>query len=140
MAIATGVCDGMNLGMNARAALITRGLAEISRLGVALGGRIETFMGLSGMGDLMLTCTGNLSRNRKVGLLLATGKPLEQITRELGHVAEGVPAAHEVARRADALGIEMPIVKVVCAVLDGRLTPEMALDAIMVRDGGSEFH
>jgi len=138
MAIATGICDGMELGMNARAALITRGLTEISRFGVALGGRMETFMGLSGMGDLILTCTGNLSRNRRVGLLLATGNPLEQITRELGHVAEGVPASREVARRADLAGVEMPIVKIVCAVLDGRLTPELALDAIMVRDGGNE--
>src|SRR5690606_35714027 len=93
LAIATGVTDGLGLGLNARAALITRGLAEITRLGVALGGRAETFTGLAGMGDLILTCTGDLSRNRRVGLGLAQDKPLEQIVTELGHVAEGVRCA-----------------------------------------------
>ena len=87
LAIATGISDGMGLGMNTRAALLTRGLVEVRRFGVAMGGKDHTFMGLSGMGDLILTATGDLSRNRKVGLLLATGKPLEQITRELGLVA-----------------------------------------------------
>jgi glycerol-3-phosphate dehydrogenase (NAD(P)+) len=95
-------------------------------------------MGLSGMGDLFLTCTGDLSRNRRVGLLLATGKPLEQITRELGHVAEGVPAAREVQRRAAALGVEMPITDWVCAVLDGTMTPIEGVAALMERDTGFE--
>ena len=90
LAIATGICDGLGLGLNARAALMTRGLAEITRFGVALGAKRETFMGLAGMGDLILTCTGDLSRNRRVGLALASGRPLEAIQRELGHVAEGV--------------------------------------------------
>ncbi len=138
MAIATGVCDGLGLGMNARAALLTRGLHEITRFGKALGARADTFMGLSGMGDLFLTCTGDLSRNRRVGLLLATGKPLEQITRELGHVAEGVPAAREVQRRAAVLGVKMPITDWVCAVLDGTMTPIEGVAALMERDIGFE--
>ncbi|MBP9805131.1 MAG: NAD(P)-dependent glycerol-3-phosphate dehydrogenase [Candidatus Accumulibacter sp.] len=138
MAIATGVCDGLGLGMNARAALLTRGLHEIARFGKALGARADTFMGLSGMGDLFLTCTGDLSRNRRVGLLLAAGKPLEQITRELGHVAEGVPAAREVQRRAAAAGVEMPITDWVCAVLDGTMTPIEGVAALMERDVGFE--
>ncbi|MEF8704496.1 MAG: NAD(P)H-dependent glycerol-3-phosphate dehydrogenase [Candidatus Accumulibacter sp. UW26] len=134
MAIATGVCDGLGLGMNARAALLTRGLHEITRLGKALGARPATFMGLSGMGDLILTCTGDLSRNRRVGLLLAAGKRLEQIAEELGHVAEGVPAAREVQRRAAALGVRMPITDWVCAVLDGSMTPADGVAALMARD------
>src|SRR5690606_5125860 len=109
LAIATGIVDGMELGMNARAALITRGLAEIVRLGVALGGRAETFTGLTGMGDLILTCTGDLSRNRRVGLGLAKGKRLEQIVEELGHVAEGVRCAQTVRELAQQRHIEMPI-------------------------------
>src|SRR5690606_11207619 len=100
IAIAAGVSDGMGFGLNARAALITRGLAEIARLAVALGGRPETLMGLAGMGDLILTCTGDLSRNRQVGLALAQGKTLDDILRELGHVAEGVSTAREAARLA----------------------------------------
>ena len=124
--------------MNARAALLTRGLHEITRFGKALGGRADTFMGLSGMGDLILTCTGDLSRNRRVGLLLATGKPIDQITGELGHVAEGVPAAREVQRRAAALGIKMPITDWVCAVLDGSMTPIEGVAALMARDIGFE--
>ncbi|MBL8393554.1 MAG: NAD(P)-dependent glycerol-3-phosphate dehydrogenase [Candidatus Accumulibacter sp.] len=138
MAIATGVCDGLGLGMNARAALLTRGLHEITRFGKALGARAETFMGLSGMGDLILTCTGDLSRNRRVGLMLAAGKPLEQIARELGQVAEGVPAAREVQRRAAALGVKMPITDWVCAVLDGVMTPIEGVAALMERDIGFE--
>jgi glycerol-3-phosphate dehydrogenase (NAD(P)+) len=134
LAIATGICDGLGLGLNARAALITRGLVEITRFGEALGARRETFMGLAGMGDLILTCTGELSRNRRVGLLLAEGKALPDITRELGHVAEGVPAAREVARRAAELGIEMPITRAVAAVLDGRVTARAAVEQLMARD------
>lgn len=134
LAIATGICDGLGLGLNARAALITRGLVEITRFGEALGARRDTFMGLAGMGDLILTCTGELSRNRRVGLLLAEGRALPDITRELGHVAEGVPAAREVARRAAALGVEMPITRAVAAVLDGRITPRAAVEQLMARE------
>jgi glycerol-3-phosphate dehydrogenase (NAD(P)+) len=138
LAIATGICDGLGLGLNARAALMTRGLAEITRFGVALGAKQETFMGLAGMGDLILTCTGDLSRNRRVGLSLAAGRPLEAITRELGHVAEGVMTAREVALRAGKIGIDMPITQAVCAVLDGRLNAREAVDALMNRDPKAE--
>ena len=134
MAIATGICDGLGLGLNARAALMTRGLAEITRFGIALGARPETFMGLAGMGDLILTCTGDLSRNRRVGLALAAGQPLEQIQRDLGHVAEGVLTAHEVARRARSLEVEMPITTTVCDVLDGNLTAAAAVTQLMNRE------
>jgi len=134
MAIATGICDGLGLGFNARAALMTRGLAEIARFGVALGARPETFMGLAGMGDLILTCTGDLSRNRRVGLALAAGRSLADIQRDLGHVAEGVLTAREVADRAGALGIDMPITATVRAVLDGALSPADAVDQLMNRD------
>jgi glycerol-3-phosphate dehydrogenase (NAD(P)+) len=138
LAIATGICDGLGLGLNARAALITRGLAEITRFGVALGARRETFMGLAGMGDLILTCTGDLSRNRRVGLALASGRPLEAIQRELGHVAEGVMTAREVARRATEVGVDMPITAAVCAMLDGRVNAREAVDALMNREPTSE--
>jgi glycerol-3-phosphate dehydrogenase (NAD(P)+) len=138
LAIGTGISDGMGLGMNARAALLTRGLAEITRFGVAMGGRASTFMGLSGMGDLLLTCTGDLSRNRRVGLLLASGKPLAQITDELGHVAEGVPAAREVQQRASDLGIDVPIVDFVCSIIDGVITPQEGVTLLMARDIGFE--
>jgi glycerol-3-phosphate dehydrogenase (NAD(P)+) len=138
LAIAAGVSDGLGMGFNARAALITRGLAEITRFGLALGARRETFMGLTGMGDLILTCTGDLSRNRRVGLALATGRPLDEITRELGHVAEGVPSAREIARRALALGVDMPITAAVCALLDGRLKAPDAVGLLMGRDPKDE--
>lgn len=134
MAIATGVCDGLGLGLNARAALMTRGLAEIVRFGLALGARAETFMGLTGMGDLILTCTGDLSRNRRVGLALAAGRSLADIQHELGHVAEGVMTTREVTRRAAALGVDMPITATVCAVLDGTLSPAEAVERLMNRD------
>ena len=134
MAIATGICDGLGLGLNARAALMTRGLSEITRFGIALGARPETFMGLAGMGDLILTCTGDLSRNRRVGLALAAGQALDQIQRDLGHVAEGVPTAHEVARRAQSLGVEMPITATVCDVLDGALSATAAVERLMNRE------
>ncbi|MFN3883205.1 MAG: NAD(P)H-dependent glycerol-3-phosphate dehydrogenase [Rhodocyclaceae bacterium] len=134
IAIATGICDGLGLGLNARAALMTRGLAEITRFGVALGARAETFMGLSGLGDLILTCTGDLSRNRRLGLALASGRQSAEIQRSLGHVAEGVHTAHEVARRAESLGIEMPITATVCEVLDGRLPPAAAVERLMNRE------
>jgi glycerol-3-phosphate dehydrogenase (NAD(P)+) len=138
LAIATGISDGLGLGFNARAALITRGLAEIVRFGVALGARRETLMGLAGMGDLILTCTGDLSRNRSVGLALAKGKPLDAIARDLGHVAEGVHSAREVAQRAAALNIDMPITQAVCAVLDGRKTAAEAVSELMRRDPKGE--
>ena len=109
MAIAAGISDGMGFGNNARAAMITRGLAEITRFGMALGAKAETFMGLAGAGDLVLTCTGQYSRNREVGLQLASGKALEDVLKGLGHVAEGVNTAREVIRRADTLGVDMPI-------------------------------
>ena len=138
LAIATGLCDGLRLGLNARAALITRGLAEMSRLGVALGARMETFMGLSGLGDLVLTATGDLSRNRQVGLLLAQGLPLAQILESLGHVAEGVYSARTVAARARQLGVEMPIAEAMVALLDGQTRPEQAVAQLMERDPKGE--
>jgi glycerol-3-phosphate dehydrogenase (NAD(P)+) len=138
MAIATGIADALGLGMNARAALITRGLAEITRLGVALGARAETFTGLTGLGDLILTCTGDLSRNRRVGLMLGQGRALADALAELGHVAEGVWSAPAVAQRAAAAGVEMPLTLAVCAVLDGRLTPGEALQRLLAREPKSE--
>lgn len=139
MAIATGTCDGLGLGLNTRAALMTRGLAEIARLGLALGARRETFMGLAGMGDLILTCTGDLSRNRRVGLALAEGKLLPQILEELGHVAEGVYTAREVDRLARQYAVDMPISAAVAAVLDGRLTAVQAVEQLMARDPKEEL-
>lgn len=139
LAIATGICDGLGLGLNARAALVTRGLAEMTRLGVALGARAETFMGLSGLGDLVLTATGDLSRNRQVGLHLARGEALPGILAALGHVAEGVYSAGTVLRRAQAAGVEMPITAAVVAVLEGRATPRDALRALMSREARDEI-
>ena len=138
MAIATGIADGLGLGANARAALITRGLAEITRLGVKLGGRPETFTGLTGAGDLILTCTGELSRNRRVGLGLAQGRKLDDILRELGHVAEGVYTAAAVEKRALQLGIDMPITRSVCSVLFRGLTPREAVEQLLARDPKGE--
>ena len=138
LAIATGVADGLGLGLNARAALITRGLAEITRLGTALGGQTETFMGLTGMGDLILTCTGDLSRNRRVGLGLAQGKLLPAIVAELGHVAEGVPCAKAVRELAQRMQVEMPITNAVAGVLfDGDLPQEM-VQQLLARDPRDE--
>jgi glycerol-3-phosphate dehydrogenase (NAD(P)+) len=138
LAIATGLCDGLQLGLNARAALITRGLAEITRLGVALGAKTETFMGLSGLGDLVLTATGDLSRNRKVGLALAQGMSLQQAVDSLGHVAEGVYCARTVVQRAQHLGVEMPIAHAVVALLDGHMTPAQAVSVLMGRGAKGE--
>jgi glycerol-3-phosphate dehydrogenase (NAD(P)+) len=138
MAIAAGISDGLAYGYNARAALITRGLAEITRLGVALGGRAETFMGLAGAGDLILTCTGDLSRNRQVGLKLAQGKPLDAILAELGHVAEGVATARELERLAGRLGVEMPITRAVCRVLDDYRQARAAADELLQREPKAE--
>ncbi len=139
LAIATGLCDGLGLGLNARAALITRGLAEMTRLGLALGARADTFMGLSGLGDLVLTATGDLSRNRQVGLALARGRTLQQAVAELGHVAEGVYCARTVVLRARSLGVEMPIAEGVVALLDGQLRPEQVVVALMGREAKAEL-
>ena len=138
LAIATGLCDGLQLGLNARAALITRGLAEITRLGVTLGAKTETFMGLSGLGDLVLTSTGDLSRNRKVGLALAQGMTLQQAVDSLGHVAEGVYCARTVVQRAQHLGVDMPIAQAVVALLDGQMTPAQAVAVLMGRGAKGE--
>ncbi|HEY8353403.1 MAG TPA: NAD(P)H-dependent glycerol-3-phosphate dehydrogenase [Methylophilaceae bacterium] len=138
MAIAAGISDGMQFGSNARAALLTRGLAEMTRFGVALGGCRETFMGLTGAGDLILTCTGEYSRNREVGLRLARGQTLEQILQELGHVAEGVHTAREVYRRATELGVEMPITHEVNQVLSHGQTPRIAVENLLRREQKQE--
>jgi glycerol-3-phosphate dehydrogenase (NAD(P)+) len=138
MAIAVGISDGLGLGQNARAALVTRGLAEITRLGVALGGAPETFMGLAGAGDLILTATGDLSRNRRVGLELARGRPLAEILAGLGHVAEGVRSARETVKLAARHGVEMPVSEAVNGILDGRLAPPQAVEALLARDPKSE--
>lgn len=131
MAIAAGISDGMGFGNNARAALITRGLAEITRFGVALGAKTETFMGLAGAGDLILTCTGQYSRNREVGLQLASGKALADILQGLGHVAEGVNTAREVMRRADSMGIDMPITyEVNQALTHGKSAKQAVVDLL----------
>jgi glycerol-3-phosphate dehydrogenase (NAD(P)+) len=138
LAIAAGICDGLCLGYNARAALITRGLAELARLGVALGARAETVMGLTGAGDLVLTATGDLSRNRRVGLELARGRALPAILAGLGHVAEGVRSARATLARAADCGVEMPITAAVDGVLQGRMTPPQAVEQLLARDPKSE--
>ena len=144
MAIAVGVCDGLSAaapdapGLNARAALITRGLAEMLRLGVALGAKVETFMGLSGLGDLVLTATGDLSRNRRVGLMLAQGLAVPQILSALGHVAEGVYSAPTVLARAREAGVEMPITEAMVALLQGRLRADEAVEHLMGREARAE--
>lgn len=138
IAIATGVCDGLGLGLNARAALITRGLAEITRLGLALGARAETFMGLSGLGDLVLTATSDLSRNRRVGLALARGQQPRDILAELGHVSEGAYSAKTIAQRAHALGVAMPITDAVVGLLQGRLTPAQGVQQLLQRQAKPE--
>ena len=138
MAIAAGISDGLGLGANARAALITRGLAEITRLGLKFGGRPATFMGLAGAGDLILTCTGDLSRNRNVGLQLARNIPLPEVLRSLGHVAEGVPTARAADRLARELGVEMPITRAVCRVLDGNVPALEAVQELLQRDSKPE--
>ncbi|GGY02027.1 NAD(P)H-dependent glycerol-3-phosphate dehydrogenase [Paludibacterium paludis] len=138
MAIATGVADGLGFGLNARAALITRGLAEITRLAIALGASQQTMMGLAGMGDLILTCTGELSRNRQVGLKLAEGKPLDVILAELGHVAEGVPTAREVLTMAERLEVDMPVTAAVCGLLYHGAEPARVVDDLLNRSPKSE--
>jgi len=149
LAIAVGIADGLRLaaelegrkgpGLNARAALITRGLAEMQRLALALGAQPETLLGLTGLGDLVLTATGDLSRNRRVGLLLAEGLDLPGILQRLGHVAEGVYSAPTVLARAQSLGVDMPITRAVVEVLEGRLDTHGAMEALMGRQARSEW-
>jgi len=138
IAIAAGISDGLALGRNARAALVTRGLAEVTRLGVAMGGRPETFAGLAGLGDLVLTCTGELSRNREVGVRLAQGQALDTVLAQLGHVSEGVASARAALHHARAHGVEMPITEAVCAVLFDSCAPRDAVQQLLARDPRSE--
>ena len=138
MAIAAGISDGLGFGANARAALITRGLTELTRLGVAMGGKAETFMGLTGAGDLILTCTDNTSRNRQVGLALGRGQALQTILKELGQEAEGVNTALELHQLAQQLGIELPITEQVYRVLYEDLSPQAAVEALLTREAKPE--
>ncbi|QMT32440.1 NAD(P)H-dependent glycerol-3-phosphate dehydrogenase [Alysiella filiformis] len=138
MAIATGLSDGLGYGLNARAALVTRGLAEITRLAVAMGAQPKTMMGLAGMGDLILTCTGALSRNRKVGLGLAEGKTLHQVLREIGHVAEGVPTIEEVHNAAAKHQIDMPITDMLYQLVRNELAASDVMERLMQREPKSE--
>jgi glycerol-3-phosphate dehydrogenase (NAD(P)+) len=138
MAIAAGIADGLNFGANTRAALITRGLAEIMRLGLAMGGKPETFMGLAGLGDLALTCTDNQSRNRRMGLALADGKSIEQAREEIGQEVEGVGAAKVIYNKAKELGIEMPITEQAYNVLYQGLDPKLAVQRLFERSQRSE--
>ena len=140
MAIAAGICDGMGLGLNARAALLTRGLAEITRLGLKLGGRSETLSGLSGVGDLILTCTGDLSRNRQVGLRLVQQHDLPEILRGLGHVAEGVYTVREVHHLAQNLGVAMPICESVYRILYENISAEEMVTTLLNRAPNLEFN
>lgn len=139
LAIAAGICDGMSLGYNARAALLTRGLAEITRFGLQLGGKAETLGGLSGAGDLILTCTGDLSRNRQVGMLLAQNKQLKNILADLGHVAEGVYTAREVHWIAQRIGVDMPISEAVYRVLYENMPVDDAVETLLSRQPSNEF-
>ena len=138
IALACGVSDGLQLGLNARAALITRGLAETTRFALALGAKADTLMGLTGAGDLVLTCTGSLSRNRSYGLLLAQGKAPAMIEAELGHVAEGARCVAAVVARAAALQIEMPIAGMVAQLIAGQITPQSALKNLLNREAKAE--
>lgn len=140
LALAAGIADGLGYGANTRAALITRGLAEMMRLGVALGGHPETFMGLTGLGDLILTCTDDQSRNRRVGLALGRGASVEEAIAAVGQAVEGVKTAPEILRLAQDTGVEMPIVEQVCRVLFGGVAPEEAVKALLGRDPKPERH
>ena len=133
LALAAGIADGLGFGANTRAALITRGMAELIRLGVGLGGKQETFMGLAGLGDLILTCTDDQSRNRRAGLILGRGGSLDEAREEIGQVIEGVGAAREVARLAARIGVEMPITEQVEQVLYAGRSPEQAVKALLTR-------
>lgn len=134
LAIATGISDGLGLGLNARAALVTRGLAEMTRLGTRMGAQAETFMGLTGLGDLVLTSTGDLSRNRKLGLLLAQGETPEQGLSHLGHVAEGAYSLGTVIERSRTLNVDMPVAEAVHAVVSGAATARVAVEQLLQRD------
>lgn len=138
--IAAGISDGIGFGHNARAALITRGLSETMRLGLGLGGDMKTFMGLAGVGDLILTSTGDLSRNRQVGLMLAEGKSLTDILNALGHVAEGVHTAKSVLQLGRQLNIEMPITQAVCDILHGVVSAKKAVEVLLNREQKSEIY
>jgi glycerol-3-phosphate dehydrogenase (NAD(P)+) len=138
LAIAVGIADGLGLGANTRAALITRGLAEIMRLGESLGANPETLMGLSGLGDLVLTCTDNQSRNRRMGLLLAQGKTVAEATDEIHQVVEGVRVAPEVRRLAQRQQVSMPITEQVCRVLLGEISAVEAVRALATRPSKPE--
>jgi len=133
LAIAAGAADGLGFGANARAALIARGLAEITRLGVALGAQTETFTGLTGLGDLVLTCTDNQSRNRRLGLAVGQGRDIQQAMKDIGQVVEGVNTSREVHALAQNLGVDMPITEQICKVLHHGLTPKDAVQALMER-------
>ncbi|MCC4592097.1 NAD(P)-dependent glycerol-3-phosphate dehydrogenase [Xanthomonas campestris pv. cannae] len=139
LAVATGVADGMELGLNARAGLITRGLNEMLRLAAAIGAKPETLMGLAGLGDLVLTCTGDLSRNRRLGLALGRGQPLHEAVRAIGQVVESVQTADEVMRQAERHGIDLPISNAVRAVLHGELTPAVGLQQLLAREQKPEY-
>jgi glycerol-3-phosphate dehydrogenase (NAD(P)+) len=139
LAVATGIADGMDLGLNARAGLITRGMNEMLRLGVALGARPETLIGLSGLGDLVLTCTGDLSRNRRLGLALGQGIAIDEAVRRIGQVVESILTADEVARLADKHALDLPISAGVRAVLHGEVTPVEGLKALMAREQKPEY-
>lgn len=138
IAVAAGISDGLGFGANARAALITRGLAELTRLGVAMGGKIETFMGLTGTGDLVLTCTDDQSRNRRVGIGLGQGQKLSVILGELGQEAEGVATSKELFHLAQSLGVDMPITEQVYRVIHEHLSPQQAVEALLSRDSKAE--
>ncbi len=139
LAIAAGIADGLQLGHNARAALMTRGLAEMQRLGLMLGGHAETFMGLAGLGDLVLTCTGDLSRNRRLGMALATGGSLQAIQSDIGQVTEGVETAQAMRKLARTAGIDLPIAEEVYRILFQNRPPEQAVHALLSRETGQEF-
>lgn len=139
LAVATGVADGMELGLNARAGLITRGLNEMLRLNVAIGGKPETLMGLAGLGDLVLTCTGDLSRNRRLGLALGRGQEIGEAVREIGQVVESIQTADEVMRQADRHGVELPIASNVRDVLHGDISPGEGLRRLLAREQKAEY-
>jgi glycerol-3-phosphate dehydrogenase (NAD(P)+) len=139
LAVATGAADGMNLGLNARTGLITRGLNEMLRLKAAIGGRPQTLMGLAGLGDLVLTCTGDLSRNRRLGLALGRGQSLADAVRDIGQVVESVQTADEVMRLAERHGLELPIASNVRDVLHGDITPAEALRRLLAREQKAEY-
>ncbi len=139
LALATGICDGMQLGDNTRAAILTRGMAEMMRLGKAMKCQTETLMGLSGLGDLVLTCTGDLSRNRRMGLALGRGQTIEQAKKDIGQVVEGIGTADEVIRLAKKYNVDMPISEHVWKVVNGKMSPSEAVTELMSRGPRQEF-